>query len=424
MVYQAVTESVVPVYRIRNVYEPTEATVLGTAMDAASYDDREVYYPLVRLQFDAGGESRKEWIGLDQTGGYHDRARAEADLRAHPVGQKLPVWYDPVHPNRAVVTRDLGSGAGVARVVGWLALLALLMGFPFIALVWRLWRASALEQTTGRVLGGEVHPVSHTGAARFQPVLRVECDHPIVPSFVVPGAGHAEPADAETELTALLAAHPVGAEQTLWIDPTGRTPPTLEPRLTFPSFLLLSVLLLFSPVLAVATGGYALGSWLWHKWHAPPDEPPTKRPVGHRVLMIVGALAVLGWLGRVIFWEDYRCYFLFREVTGEVIESRVVPCGDGHFQPEVRFWYVLDDCYVNRWAHRGWPGGRITPISQDEAEELIAPFPPGAHVPVWCNPTNPGMGVIRRYTRWYLYPLLIPALWVLVAQTRWLLRRE
>ena len=166
------------------------------------------------------------------------------------------------------------------------------------------------------------------------------------------------------------------------------------------------------------------GGHLWERARAAASAPVAEVPASRRLLLIAVSLLAIGGMVRYVLLEDYQCYFTFRKVTGKVLESKVVPYDDGHFQPKVRFCYTLDDCYVDRWTHDGWPGPRLSRISREEAESLVAPFPPGADVTVWCNPDRPGMGVLKRYTRWHLYPLLIPPLWVLIAQTRLLLRRQ
>jgi hypothetical protein len=204
------------------------------------------------------------------------------------------------------------------------------------------------------------------------------------------------------------------------------------------TFLGAVALILLRPALAVVGGGIRFVGWLRQRATAarpalpevPQREPepaaraePLEGP-GRRLVLIAVSLLVLGGMVRYVFAQDYKCYFTFRTVTGKVLERKIVPGADGHFQPKVRFCYALDDCYVDRWTHDGWDGPRLTRISREEAEALVAPFPPGTDVTVWCNPADPGMGVIKRYTRWYFYPLLIPSLWVLIAQIWWLLRRE
>jgi hypothetical protein len=431
MACDGAVNTLIPAYRARLVYVQTEATVLETDLDVGRNEGKEVCHPRVRLRYDTGGATREEWTHLDWAEPVRSPDQANADLQAYPVGGRVTAWYDPAQPGRVVLTRDAGFAKGWMLVIFGLLLTVPTLGFlivlPFVWLVIQARRDwFVLEQTTGRVVGGEVREVQIT-AERFayQPAIWVEYDHCAAAyRGAIRGDVHLERSAAEAELAALLTAHPVGEQKLLRYDPRGSLEPTFEPPLTFGTFLVAGTLILLRPALVMLGALVSVGHRMGWELAAPRRGPVPRVPAWRRLLLIVSAVLAIALTVRYVFRQDYQCYYELQPVTGKVLESVASRAPYGGFEPRVRFGYTVNDQYYERWTHAGWHSARLSTITREEAEEMVAPYPAGSEVTVWYDPDWPLMGVIKRYTRWYLYPIVLPPLWVLVVQTRKLLRRQ
>jgi hypothetical protein len=231
-------------------------------------------------------------------------------------------------------------------------------------------------------------------------------------------------AGAETELRALLEAHPAGVDDPLWYDPKGRQTPTFQPPLSFGGFLLAAGVCLLWPVLAIPAGVIQLAWRVWCRITTSSDAPPPETSAGWRVFMITISVMVIALSVQYVFKQDFRTYFVFQTTTGKVLETKTESLGFDYFEPKVRFSYTVDGQSVDRWTHPGWHVTGFTPLSQAEAEAILTSYPVGSEVLVWYDPDYPPVGILKRYARPHLWPILIPPVWLLVVQTRKLLRRE
>jgi hypothetical protein len=235
------------------------------------------------------------------------------------------------------------------------------------------------------------------------------------------GEDYLERAAAEKELQTLLSANPPGEERPIWYDPRDRDEPTFAP-MTFAGFLAAGTLALLWPVLAVLAGIHQFGRWLWWNLTARRFGPAREIPPVRRVLMIGVALVTIALMVRFVFWQDYKIYFEFEPVMGKVISADTHHRFDDVYEPRVRFSYVINGHYYERSTWEGWHSART--MTEDEAKAAATEYKPGSDVLVWYDPDVPLRASLKRYGRWALYPILIPPLWLLVAQTRRLLRRE
>jgi hypothetical protein len=459
MVYLGAADYLLPAYRVTYVYVQTTATVLDTALEVLpASKGSEKYNPKVLLRYEAGGQVREEWCRLDWSEPYSNKEGAESDLRGYPVGWQVTAWYDPERPGRVSVSRDAGYLLGFLLLVFGLFLPGLMVGVPLLVIAltaWRHWRH--LEQTTGCVVGGEVREVPLGGGEpAFRPVLLIEYDRGAAPSRgTIPASDHPDRAAAEAELRTLLSAYPPGEQRALWYDPRNHEDPTFAP-VTIGGFAVACALAVIWPVLALVFGVLQFGRRVWWGLTAPPSavaerdadrprgeeaaaeapprdegaeyqrgsQPPPEVPPWQRALWIAAALATIGLSLRYVFWQDYSCYFRFEPVMGTVVATAANFERGVGYEPKVRFGYTVNGQYYERWTHGGWHSTRTSPFSKEEADAILSAYPVGSQVLVWYDPDWPLMGILKRYARWHLYPILIPPLWVLVAQTRKLLRRQ
>jgi hypothetical protein len=429
MVYNGARDYLVPAYRAKYVYVQTAAPVLETTTEVQpGHEGSEIYHPKVRLRYDGGVQVREEWARLDWSAPYETKERAEADLRGYPVGGQVTVWYDPTNPGRVVVTQDGRLGLGWMIVGLGLLLPAAMIGLPIVLLALTAYRHwFRFEQTTGRVVRAEVREVPGAGdQPAFRPVLAVECDKGAsLWQTTIPGGDFADRTAAEQELRTLQSLHPVGAVKAIWFDPRDVEPPTFEP-LTTAAFVAGVLLTLAWPVLAVCGGLVGVVRSVAGYLTTPRPAPAQVSAVSpaRRFLLVAASAFILTLTARFVFYQDYQFYFEYEPVMGVVTDAKALPVGPGDFDPRVRYKYAVGGLEYERATHAGWHGVQLRPMSQAEAEATLDPYPVGSQILVWYDPANPIRGLIKRYIRWHLYPIVIPPLWVLIAQTRRLLRRE
>jgi hypothetical protein len=90
------------------------------------------YMPLVTYEYEVGGEvlrSAQITFGAGKT--FRDRAAAELELSRYPVGCRLPVYYDPARPRRAVLQQGSSSGQLAGLLFGFGILLVGVIGVVY-----------------------------------------------------------------------------------------------------------------------------------------------------------------------------------------------------------------------------------------------------------------------------------------------------
>ena len=69
---------------------------------------KPTYYPKVRYQYEVSGKTYTgDRINFSGGEGGEKRGQAQAVADRYPAGQKVVVYYDPKHPERAVLERGL-----------------------------------------------------------------------------------------------------------------------------------------------------------------------------------------------------------------------------------------------------------------------------------------------------------------------------
>jgi hypothetical protein len=420
--YGAVTDCILPAHRIETEYVPAKATVVETGVGTVPGGKHgERFRPMIRVRFEAGGAVRQEWCPIDWSEVEETREEADAVLRGYPVGKQLEVRYDPAHPERVAREKPEAAREGRIRLAMACGIFCIAVVFPAIGLLLKWSRHRRLEQSTGRVVGGDIREAPTGSTPFFQPILRVEYDRGSAAwNGTIEGTVHATRPPAEAELRSLLSTYRPGEQRPIWFDPRDRQDPTFEP-LTQSGCAAGVARLALLPVIAPIEGVMQLGRWLTHAVTTAQARPPREIPAWRRALMIVAALLTIGLSVRYVFWQDYSAYCRFEPVTGEVLETVVEPDGD-RFEPRVKFAYVVDGQYYERLTHMGWYSMRR--LSKTEAETVLKGYPVGEKVLVWYDPGWPLMGILKRYLRPHLYVILIPPVWLLIAQTRRLIRGE
>jgi hypothetical protein len=112
------------------------------------------------------------------------------------------------------------------------------------------------------------------------------------------------------------------------------------------------------------------------------------------------------------------------QVQGRVLRSFVLV--DRHFEnefftPQVEYEYQVDGTTYRRMVlcyGRGGSGNRR------QAERVIAPYPPGARVPVFFDPGKPADAVLQRGTHWNNLAIALSAIAFLWAGFAFLLQAK
>ena len=69
---------------------------------------KPTYYPKIRYQYEVGGKIYiRDRISFAGGEGGEKKSEAQAVVNRYPSGQKVIVYYDPKHPEKAVLERGL-----------------------------------------------------------------------------------------------------------------------------------------------------------------------------------------------------------------------------------------------------------------------------------------------------------------------------
>ncbi|HYH66585.1 MAG TPA: DUF3592 domain-containing protein, partial [Urbifossiella sp.] len=177
-----------------------------------------------------------------------------------------------------------------------------------------------------------------------------------------------------------------------------------------------------APLFALVTGPFLLVRNVAVALVSRKPGPAPAVPAWRRLLLIAASVLTLALTARYVLKQDYEVFAEYEPVMGTVKWAGALPDGAGGFRPVVTFFYTVEGCYYERPTHAGWDGMILRKRSKEEAEAAVSSYTVGSPVLVWYNPADPLRGVLKRYARWQLYPILVPPLWVLVVQTRRLLR--
>ena len=121
----------VTVFLVWREFEPvltfrsTEGVVLGSAVEKVRVARRRMrgsrfhYFGAVTYRYQVGGE---RLLGMQErrTNIFGMRADAVEVVRSHPSGSVVRVWYNPLNPRDAVLSRDLDPILFVLIAVAWL----------------------------------------------------------------------------------------------------------------------------------------------------------------------------------------------------------------------------------------------------------------------------------------------------------------
>jgi hypothetical protein len=97
-----------------------EETV-GTVSTSEIHSGSDALAFVADYEVDGKGYKANSWMGIEGAG---DRSDEEI-VASYPVGTKLPVYYDPKHPERATLSRDVQVAAPIVTamvlvlVTGW-----------------------------------------------------------------------------------------------------------------------------------------------------------------------------------------------------------------------------------------------------------------------------------------------------------------
>lgn len=101
---------VVPEWRVNQEFRHTDATLVQKRLAQSTADGNDVYRPELRMQYriEGGkfdGDKFDEWVYDIQRSFSADRDRQQSLLNQFTIGQKYPLWYDPLDPKVAVAVR-------------------------------------------------------------------------------------------------------------------------------------------------------------------------------------------------------------------------------------------------------------------------------------------------------------------------------
>jgi hypothetical protein len=69
---------------------------------------KPTYYPKIRYQYEVGGKSyTADRMSFSGGEGGEKKSESQAVVNRYPSGQKVIVYYDPKHPEKAVLERGL-----------------------------------------------------------------------------------------------------------------------------------------------------------------------------------------------------------------------------------------------------------------------------------------------------------------------------
>jgi hypothetical protein len=97
-----------------------EETV-GTVSTSEIHSGSDALAFVADYEVDGKGYTANSWMGIEGAG---DRSDEEI-VASYPVGTKVPVYYDPKHPERATLSRDVQVAAPIVTamvlvlVTGW-----------------------------------------------------------------------------------------------------------------------------------------------------------------------------------------------------------------------------------------------------------------------------------------------------------------
>ncbi|GAB6187653.1 DUF3592 domain-containing protein [Thermopirellula anaerolimosa] len=102
---------IVPEWRVTQQFLPAACRVLDARLDTTVRDDQTLYRAEILIEYSVGGRSYRTWtydIHTARGNGYvAERAPVEAVVRQYGPGgiQETTCWYDPLHPEVAVLQR-------------------------------------------------------------------------------------------------------------------------------------------------------------------------------------------------------------------------------------------------------------------------------------------------------------------------------
>lgn len=317
MIYFGVTSFIIPAYRSEHVFVQTEATIVETDLDVGRDNNgKEFCRPRIQLRYNVDGQVLKEWTHLNWASPTCSREEAETNLRNFPFGSTVTAWYDPDRPTTVVVVRGVGYGGGLRAVGFGLLGLTFLIGIPLILHFLQARRdLFILEETTGRVLGGEIREEAEDDVVAFQPVVNVEYNRndAIHRATITSGLSYWDRADAEEVLKTLLVGHTIGEEKPVWYDPRSEDEePSFQRPMTFFGFVTTTLWFPFWPLVAMIRDAIGICRDLWRKvtTSQPDTEPGT--PALERLAWIGLSLLLLAMEGYFLFRQDYECYYKFQ----------------------------------------------------------------------------------------------------------------
>jgi hypothetical protein len=112
-----------PEYRVNNEFTVTTCTILNKQLIVLQDRNGTVYRPEFHIRYRADGkvyEAHTYNITGETTSG---RAPKEEILERYEIGQSYPCWYDPLHPQTAVLVRGYSMFGFLLAAFGVLVML-------------------------------------------------------------------------------------------------------------------------------------------------------------------------------------------------------------------------------------------------------------------------------------------------------------